>query len=63
MKVTTNSTKFKMKHTATDMPDFSEKSVSTPNNGNVTKTDQGVLVRFKNPLTHTLQRLIPYKKN
>ena len=60
MKVSTNSSRFKMKNTATDMPEFiSEEEnmfskVSTPSHGNVKRTDQGVLVRFKNPLQHTL---------
>ena len=45
MKVTTNSSRFKMKHTATDMPEFAHdeenmfSKVSTPNNGNVKRTD------------------------
>ena len=57
MKVTTNSSIFKMKHTATEMPEFDLEDanifskVSTPNNGNVKKNEQGgVLVRYKNPL-------------
>ena len=56
MRVTANSTKFKMKHTSTDMPEFENEDeniyskVSTPNNGNIKRTEQGVLVRHKNPL-------------
>ena len=45
MKVSTNSSRFKMKETATDMPEFVIEDenmfskISTPNNGNVKRTD------------------------